>query len=163
MKRILATLLVCAAFVSPALASDFVEAQMKFQVLENGKKDFSHEWSEEEELLRVRMGLTWDNYEEALHARGFNLRDIAESDMVYPASFEGCVFYKGYGSVPGAADLEKNEIFLEFKGPLCKEMVKNFSLGTIVVHFYDVATWEAGSRRTPVFRLQIWDYPAALR
>ncbi len=151
---------IMAFFVSgAAIAADFIEAQMKFRVLPDGRKDFRQEWVAEESLLRLTLGLKWDLWEPEVHARGFDLFQIAGSAPVFPDSFEGCSYYKGYGKIPGAADQENNQVVLEFRGPECQRMEEMFRQGTIAVHFYGVASVDPAFERTEVLRLQIWDIP----
>lgn len=146
------------AFVDTARAEDFVEGQMKYKVLADGKKDFSYTYDSAEEILTVRLGLVWDNYDPALHALGFNLGKIEDSYMHFPYIPEGCRYYKGYGSIPGAADLENNEVFLEFKGGNCPEILEYFGLVGAAVSFYEVSAWDPHNGKSArAFRLQLFD------
>lgn len=138
-------------------APDFIEAQMQYKVLSDGKKDFSYTWNEKEHFLQVRLGLTWQNFEDELHGQGFNLSDIADSYQVFPDAPENCSYYKAHGKVSGRTDLDNNVVYAEYKGEGCLEMLSNFSLGTFVIHFYNVGSMDGSQRRTEVVRLQLWD------
>lgn len=158
-SRIVALLMVVFAVARSAFAGpeDFVEAQMKYRVLENGKKDFTYTWDAEEKTLQIRLGLTWDNYDPAIHAVGFNLRKVAEMDWIFPTAIENCSFYKAWGAIPGASDLENNEVFIEFKGDACiPDMLDLFKLASLAVHFYNVQTMD-GADMTGVLRLQLYE------
>lgn len=139
---------------------DFIEGQMKYKILENGKKDFTAKWDEGTEILTIRLGLVWDNYNSELHANGFDLNNTQGSRSVYPEDSEVCTFRKAYGSIPGVADLEHNEIFIEFHGSGCKEDIPAaYAIPAVAVHFYDVRSWNPTGEVTGVFRLQLWDSP----
>lgn len=139
---------------------DFIEGQMKYKILENGKKDFTSSWDEESQILTIRLGLVWDNYNSELHANGFDLNNTQGGRSVFPEDSEGCTFRKAYGSIPGAADLEHNEIFIEFHGSTCKEDIPaSYAIPAVAVHFYDVHPWNSAGEVTGVFRLQLWDAP----
>lgn len=159
MKFMLLILVLCTSSLSFS-SYDFIEGQMKFKVLPSGKKDFTYTWDQENAFLQIRLGLVWDNYEEELHGHGFNLSDIRSSYQVFPDPPENCTYYKAHGSVQGKTDLQNNEIFVEYKGEGCQEMLNYFSFGTFVIHFYNVSSWAEPSIKTEVFRLQLWDYAA---
>ena len=156
------TLFVSAALETSAFAGpeDFVEGQMKYRVLPDGKKDFSYTWDAEIKHIKIRLGLVWDNYNPAIHGIGFNLNKTDGARPIYPDESETCRFYKGYGSIPGAADLNNNEIYLEFAGETCLEDITSaLNVETLAVSFYNVRAWNNDNEMTGVFRLQMYDSP----
>lgn len=148
------------AFSSTAMAGpmDFIEGQMKYKVLETGKKDFTYSWDEAEHLFIVRMGLDWEHFQTNSHAFGFDLNNAYGSDLIFPYETVGCRFQKSFGQIPGAADLENNEVFIQFKGETCREdMLPQFNLANLAIHFYNVLHWGKNDQVTGVFRLQMYD------
>lgn len=139
-------------------SKDFIEGQMKYQVLENGKKDFSYTWNENEQILVVRMGLNWDHFQASSHGVGFDLNNSYSSDLIFPHETMNCRFQKSFGQIPGSVDLNNNEVFIQFKGSNCREdIIYQFNLAAVAIHFYNVPHWNSNGDVTGVFRLQIYE------
>ncbi len=157
MFKLLILLALTFGFCGPIFAGGFVEAQVKYKVLDNGKKDFSYRWDAASNHGFLHLGLDWFTFRDDWHTGGFNLSNSHSIYISFPELPAECkianhtgvlfdIYQKGYSYF---------DIILKGKG--CENADRGFELLDATITVYGLSPFR-GSNPPDVLRIMIFDH-----
>ncbi len=137
---------------------DFVEAQMEIKRDANGNKLYSMVWNEVKQEAVFKIQMNWLNFDDRLHAGGFNLSSGSLPHLLSPEVGGNCRLRKVSGLIKGKLNLAHNTLKFKLIGSDCFELLEHFKVKWLTMSWYNMQSYD-GCEKTQVFRIYLMDVP----